>query len=263
MLEITDQVRDLILKTKKGVQYNKDNKENKNNKDNTCLTNNRFLSSSLGSEACASSPNEVSRLGQEEGALPCYSSQVQAPTPFLCQDMLKSAIIQFFDNGEETAQRYKLKIRLNLVDGEDVEFIANLTKDHRNFKKYIPEECREDIIQLSTLMRKDIKKTFGAWPYIGKFHLNEHSSISRTQIEPWTFACVWWDEEAKGWSGFIKVYEFEYEFDLFNNHLTAKQKNSRVKAQHIWKNPKYDTTPRNKTWAQQRLEKQQANKGEI
>ena len=244
----------------KGVgYYNKDNRENKYKKDKTLPTNNAFPPSSLGlasEEALKSIEDSVPlAFSQEEGALP-HLSPAGAPTP-LDENQIKSCIFQLFDNGETSTQRYKFKIRLNLTDGTNPEFIASLTKDFRNFKKYIPEPYRQDIIDMAQEERHRVKKMTGSFPYCGKLHLNQGFSTSRKaiQTEPDTLIICWWDPEEWGWSGVIKIQNWALEFDLFSENLTANQKKQAVKAQGTWQNPKYQKHQRPKTWAEQRAEK--------
>lgn len=248
----------LSKKSTKGVDtYNIDNRDNKDNKNNYCHQEddyNQFLISSVGIASVeALSPEDLSSLSlassQERGALP-HLSQVRAPTP-LDRDQLKGCIMQLFDNGETARQRYKFKIRLNLVDKTNPEFIASLTKDFRNFKKYIPEPYRQDIISMVSEERHRIKKLTGSFPYCGKLHLNTGMTGTK-QTEPDTFVIVWWDPEEKGWSGVIKFQNWAHEFDLFSEYLSAKQKAMGVKCQDNWQNPKYDKKVRPLTWAQQR-----------
>ena len=237
--------------------YNIDNKDNKDNKNNYSERYNRFALCSSGIEADASLIRSSSGplespldLAKGEGALPCLSVAGGAPTP-LDSNQVERFIIQLFDNGEQAFQRYKLKIRLNLTDKENPEFIASLTKDLRNFKKYIPEPYRDEIIEMAVQERKRIKDQFGVYPYLGKFHLNL-GYRKTAQTEPDTFVVVWWDDENKGWSGIFKIQNFVREFDLFTTFLTPAQKAQGVKAQDNWKNPKYDKTVRPLTWAEKR-----------
>lgn len=174
----------------------------------------------------------------------------------LSQEMIERALIQFFDNGEQSFQRYKVKIRLNLRDKTNPEFIASLSKDIRNFRKYIPEECKEYILDIAKQTRKSIKEKFGVYPYIGKFHLNGGQTGKRykvsNQIEPWTFVAVWYDSNEAGWSGLLQMYEWAYQFDLFDNNVTAKQRAVGVKSSMLFINPLYDARVRPQTWAEKR-----------
>jgi hypothetical protein len=246
---------------KKGVgTYNKDNRDNKDNKNNYCERDNKFSPRSLGiasDEALESIlDNHLSLTSSQEGGALLHLSQAGAPTPNLDSDQIKGCIFQLFDNGETAKQRYKFKIRLNLTDGTNPEFIASLTKDFRNFRKYIPEPYRQDIIDMANEERKLIKRQTGSFPYCGKLHLNTaHNPTATKQIEPNTFVVVWWDPEDKGWSGIIKFQDWVKEFDLFTEYLTVKQKAMGVKCQDNWQNPKFDKRVRPLTWAEQRAQK--------
>ncbi len=240
----------------KGVgTYNKDNSNNKNNKNNM-PRNNPFFSLSLGLTSDeVILPVEAKGLlskGQEEAEPDFSQDRIQAPTP-LSEDQIKGWIIQLFDNGETSTQRHKFKIRLNLTDNTNPEFIASLTKDLRNFKKHIPGAKRQEIIDMAMEERSRIKQQTGHWPYLGKLHLNQGFNSGRSQQnEPDTLVIVWWDPEERGWSGIVKIQQWAAEFDLFSDCLTAQQKKMCVKAQDSWRNPKYDTRPRPLTWAEQR-----------
>lgn len=243
-----------------GVHYN--NEDNKENKDKVCGTNNVFSSSSSGPSAYASASSQLNsvydQMSLEESQERNQDDQVgnQQPTPALHQDLIKRALIQLFDNGENSPQRYKAKIRLNLVDDENPEFVASLTRDMRNFKKYIPEECRDEIIKFATDLTQWVKQVYGVKPHLGKFHLNQgRGKHVHSQVEPYCVVGVWWDPDNKAWSGWLKMYDWDYEFDLFTEYLTANQKAQGCKGQHLFTNPKFDTKVRPKTWAQQRAEK--------
>lgn len=248
-----------ILKSisdKKGVDYyNKDNKNNEDNENNYSEHENRFRSVSVGLAADAAQLDYVEGLlsSSQKEAEEDLSSNETLP---LDQDQVERFIVQLFDNGADAFQRYKLKLRLNLTDKTNPEFIASLTKDIRNFKKHIPEPFRDEIIAMAVEERQRIKKQFGVLPYIGKFHLNSGYSSKRknvgNQIEPDTLAIIWWDDENKGWSGIFKIQNFAREFDLFTDYLTPKQRTQGVKAQENWCNPKYDQRVRPQTWAEQR-----------
>ena len=240
-------------KLKKGVDtYNLDNRDNKENENNYCPSDhNSFHIQSLGIASYeAQSPLGSCQVAKAE---PIVLVEATAPTP-LSRDQIKSCVYQLFDNGEKALQRYKFKIRFNLTDGSNPEFIASLTKDFRNFKKYIPEPYRQDIIDMVSEERKRIKKVFGHYPYCGKLHFTTGTNKrgATNQIEPDTFVIVWWNPEDKGWSGIIKFQNWAHEFDLFEQYLTDKQRTMGVKCQDSWKNPKYDRTVRPLTWAQQR-----------
>jgi hypothetical protein len=241
----------------KGVgYYNKDKRENRDKRDKTLSeTHNSSLPLSLGVVANATLKSGESPLDEvkREGALPIIS-QAAAPTP-LDADQIRSCVFQLFDNGEQSTQRYKYKLTLNLTDGTNPEFIASLTKDLRNFKKHVPEPNRQEIIDLAMDERRLIKKQTGNWPYIGKLHLNAGFGDHKKsiQVEPDTLVVIWWDPEERGWSGIVKLQNWVHEFDLFEQYVTAKQRAHGVRAQDNWQNPKYDKRQRPQTWAEQRF----------
>lgn len=241
----------------KGVHYNIDNIDNRNNKENIEQMSNGFLTSSIGVVTDVTPSHEADHLSsgqKEEGALP--SIGIIQPTP-LCENDVKRALTQLFDNGETSSQRYKLKVGIDLVNGERVEFIASLTKDMRNFKKYIPEDSRELILKIANEYRKSIKAKHQTYPYLGKFHMNMGRGRNiHSQVEPNTIAIVWYNAEERGWSGALMIYDWVYEFDLFDDYVNEKQKKTGLKCQDIWKNPKHDNTERPLTWAQLRAQKQ-------
>jgi hypothetical protein len=253
--------------TDRGVEYyNKE--EQRITKDNllvaspaTMTKKNDFLSSSSGL-APASLSHQAVAFAEVNLGVPDETIVVASEEGFtLNESMIERAPIQLWDNGESAFRRYKLKVRLNLVDDkENPEFIASLTKDFRNFKKYIPAECKDHIVEKAGEIRKAIKAKHGSFPYIGKFHLSTSyvdgkRSKAQNQIEPWTFAAVWWDPEERGWSGVLCIHDWVYEFDLFEDNLTVKQKSAGCKAATLYINPQHDKRVRPKTWAQRRSEK--------
>jgi hypothetical protein len=244
------------LKSKKPVgYYNEDNKEKKDNENNYCnasRSDNGFSPSSLESSPGAQSFKEVQvplAFGQKGEEEPLDSGPREAAGPMPIFGDMKTAIIQFFDNGETQYQRYKCKVRINLTDGENPEFIANLTKEWGNFKKYIPEECKGQIIKEVMAIRKAVKEQYGVYPYIGKFHLNTKEP-SRT-IEPYTFAAIWYNASERSWSGILRICDWEHKFDLITQFITDKQRSAGVKAQDTFTHPDHQKK-RPLTWAERR-----------
>lgn len=243
-----------LLQKKCVGSYNKE--ERSIIKDNLLEGNedNRLGFPSSGREADASRGDAIASPFQVGSSDFGVGSEPEEEEKVLNSDMIARAMLQLFDNGEKAFQRYKFKIRLNLVDNTNPEFIASLTKDFRNFKKYIPEEGREDIIDLAKAVRKKIKSQFGTYPYIGKFHLNQGRKGRKfrncNQTEPHTFVAVWWDAEEHGWSGMIALHNWSHEFDLFDLNISAKQKATGVKASVLYINPLHDKRERPLTYAQ-------------
>jgi hypothetical protein len=217
----------------------------------------KFNGSTSSTSVASPEINIVSDFLPFEEALASGEPVASASTPILNRAMVERAVITFFDNGETAKQRYKIAIRLNLKD-EDTktspEFIAPLTKDGRTFRRYTAPGTRDDLIDFHNEMRVYVKQLgVDNKPYFGKFHLNQNNwgnGISKIQVEPNSYASVWYDGE--GWSGVLKIYDFVLPFDLFNTNITEKQTKMGVKSTYLWQNPKYEKTQRPLTWAQKR-----------
>lgn len=211
------------------------------------------------------SPTSPEVRGQEE-ALPDFSHlEYQAPTspPDVITDQhIKRAVIQYYQNaGANKLQKHKLKVRLNcdFGDGEEsVEFIAALTQDLGNFKKYHPEQSKEYIQSLVDSSRKQIKQSMEVTPHMGKFHNNTGWNSQGTQfnqIEPWTACLVWYDKLARQYKCWIRIYQWEEVFELRTDTVTDKQLKANVKAQTLWHNPLHMNIQRPQTWAEKRFGK--------
>lgn len=215
------------------------------------ITNDNILTSSIsfGQEAFASQKPMLAGQ-QEEGLLDPKAEPVLQAAPVLDEDQVLRCVIQLFDNGEGQRQRYKLKVRLNLKDGSNAEFVAPLTKDRRNFVRYIPEPGRSEIIKAADQFNKQIKSKYNVNAWLGKPHFNRGRSQTKTrnQVEPESFVGVYYKQQERSWAGILKIYDFAILFDLYND-MTFKQSLSGVKGQTLWINPKYQQ-PRPPTWAQ-------------
>jgi len=228
-------------------------KKNTKNENNSCIT-------SFGLEADASKDVQGSLDPRPKGLLDTHS-QTGLPTPdYTDEDIInfdikaiKRYLVQLFDNGDQALQRYKVRIRFNLVDDLNAEFIASVSKDYRNFVKYLPEQDREQIkAEIKDIMR-GVKLKYGIQPYIGKFHENmgRKTKSTRSQVEPLTYVAVWWDQENRGWECIIRIKEFAEQISLFDHHITAKQKQAGLRAQDLWINKQYDVRYKGvRTWSE-------------
>jgi hypothetical protein len=202
------------------------------------------------------------REGQEEAEPDFSHSAYQAPTSppdLIASKHIKRAIIQYYQNdGKNQLQKHKLKIRLNCDFGdgaENVEFIAALTQDLGNFKKYHPEESRDWIQAWVDSSRRLIKKTYDVRAHLGKFHANagwntKHAQVN--QIEPWSACLVWYNRISRSYWCIVRVYAWEEAFELGTETLSDKQTKANVKAQKLWYNPEHLNLVRPKTWAEKR-----------
>lgn len=246
--------------TDRGVEYYNIKITKREHKDNIIEMGVAPFSSSseaIASEDILSSSPEDCQSGE---ALPQVSHCAEAhPTPqqstphdLIKNEMVKRCLVQLFKNDD----RYKLKIRINaLINGEDVDidFIAPLTQDRRNFKQYMPEECGDWFIDWSDKQVKGIKEMFGVKSYRGKFHEAQSFKAGRktmTQIEPWCQCVVWYNPEIKTWSFLLNIYDFELCKELQDQGITPAQKKSNLHRQELWINPLHDTRSRPKTWAE-------------
>lgn len=251
---------------KKGVGYNnRDNKENKENKENTDTRSASLSSCPEATPPSQATPSQAiveSILSpSQEVAKPEYCLAMEAPTPDEDSSLINKAFVHralftLYDNGESTTkshQRYKFQVTINPADkpSDKHEFIGSLTKDLRNFKKYLPEGIDyEDIKQLRT----QVKKRYGSYPYIGKLHYNHgrKTHSQRNQNEPYSFVAVYYNEAEKGWDFILNMYDWIHQGSLYDSNLTKKQESQNVKATDIWFNPDYEhpqINERNKTFA--------------
>lgn len=242
----------------RGVEYYNIKTTKREHKENIIEMDLPSFASSSGAIAPADMSSSFSEEGQTEEAKPqVILNAIAYPTPrdLIKSNFVKKSFIQLYKNDD----KYKLRVRLNLViDGEDetADFIAPLTVDRRNFKKYLPEECAEWFTNWSDEWCRNIKDIIGVKAYRGKFHSTQKYKPgvkTLTQIEPWSQCVVWYHPEQKTWNYSLSIYEFEHCGIMSDEGLTIKQKQSNLHRQNIWLNPKYDLRERPKTWAQRRM----------
>ncbi len=169
----------------------------------------------------------------------------------LAQDDVKRAYITFFKN----PKRNSVSVRLNLADGNNVQFIAslqpksNLTSFLRHTDAHT-EQAREWFVAL----RKHCKDTYGNRPQTGKFHENKYlktDKLQPTTVEPGCYASVVYDPFEKVYKAWLMIYDFSLEcIDLDDSNLTDAQKANNVRGSHLYINPTHDTRKRPLTWAQ-------------
>lgn len=243
------------LNDTRGVEYNikitkRKQKENIIEMDSLSPSSSEVVTSG---EIMSSSFSEEGHLGEAEPQESHCAIAHPTPHNLIKQDDVRRAFFQLYKNDE----KYKLKIRLNLImDGQEhtADFIAPLTTDRRNFKKYVPEECGDWFIDWSDTQFRHIKEQVGVKAYRGKFHMAQAYKSGRkviTQIEPWCQCVVWFNPESKSWWYIVSCYAFEQIGEMSDEGLTIQQKKANLHRQNIWTNPKHDTRIRPQTWAQQ------------
>lgn len=201
---------------------------------------------------CEASPLEDSMPRGEGEPLDSGAEAEEAP---LGPHNVKRALIQLFKNDTQK----KVKIRVNLSDGSNAEFIAPLqrTSNLTNFLKHTGE-YKEDARQWFTTLRKHCKDTYGARPEQGKFHLNtgkRTNKIKTITVEPDCYASVVYNAQDRIYVGYVKLYDLILEDIQFESeYLTNLQKKTNVKGQYLYINPCFDLRKRPKTFAQLRKE---------
>jgi hypothetical protein len=213
-----------------------------------------FCGDSTPPSSCPLDPGQT-EAALPRGEVPGAIAHPTPPTDLIQQDMVVKSYLQLFKNDDKN---YKLKIRLNLIDGTDADFIAKLTTDRRNFTKYLPPECGTWFKDWSDCQVADIKQKFGVKPYRGKFHLAQEYRPGRkilTQVEPWCQCVVWYNPEQRQWWAGVSIYEFELMRPLTQESITLAQQRRNLHCQDIWINPKHDQRQRPKTFWQIRMSK--------
>lgn len=165
---------------------------------------------------------------------------------------VKRCLIQLFGNKEGR----KLKVRLNLTDDSNVEFIAPLQPKSNltNFLKHTGDS-KDFAREWFTSIRKKAKATFNVQPQQGKFHLNRgrKTKMQLTQVEPECYGAIAYDADCGEYAVYIKLYDlWILEEHLTSDYLTEAQKKTNVRGQRLWINPIFDTRERPLTWAETR-----------
>jgi len=235
-----------------GVEYY-NIEEQKNNKEEHIATTPSLISLDKASPNSIDSLLAQERLDSRERKV-VMEDEISEEEPPLGPHNVKRAIVQLFNN--EGGQR-KLKIRLNLDDGTNAEFIApmqpksNLT----NFLRYTADS-KEVAREVFTGMRKHVKDLLGVTPQQGKFHENtgaRATTMKPIQVEPGCYGAIGWNGEDKTYIGWIVLYGLYLRaFALDDGYISDKQKASGVRGQYLWINPKFDQRKRPLTWAEKR-----------
>jgi hypothetical protein len=166
---------------------------------------------------------------------------------------IKRAMIQFFNNPDGR----KFKVRVNLADGTNAEFIAPLQpiSNLTNFLKHTGDH-KEDAREWFTEIRAYCKKQYETKPQQGKFHENTGKRGQRMKtiaVEPSCYGSVCYNPEDRSYIGFVKIYDLILsDIGLEEGYLTELQKKNNVRGQYLWINPRFDTRERPLTWAEKR-----------
>lgn len=223
--------------------YNKE--EYKDNKEEYIANGSSLLSSGRTS----SSDQEALPQGSLDPAE--RRSGIDSLPPPISQDDVARAYITLFKN----PKRNSISVRLNLADGNNVQFIAslqpkgNLTSFLRHTGTH-KEQAREWFVAL----RKHCKETYGNRPQTGKFHENNYlktDKLQPTTVEPGCYASVVYDPFEKVYKAWLMIYDFSLEgIDLDDGNLTDAQRANNVRGSHLYINPTHDKRKRPQTWAE-------------
>jgi hypothetical protein len=228
------------MNSAKGIDYyNEDNKDNKEKEENEDII--------AGAVAPCNGVNPLASpwsgcATEEEVAVPPVNPVMGlgSATAILDKSKVLRAAVQLFDNGPAEPQRYKLKVRLNLVDGTHVEFIAALTQRIQNFKKHIPQPYTDALIDAARMFREQIFRKYSVYPFLGKFHRNLGRSAKNTRnvknIEPNTMAVVWFNTEDQHWTYTFQIHDLVIQGDLDETYVSAKQQQVGLLAKDLWTN---------------------------
>jgi hypothetical protein len=234
-----------------GIDYYNIEEHNNNKREHSC---NDCVSVPVGraspsahevSEFLDSRPREKEEL-LDSGA----EAEDQAP---LGPHNIKRAMIQFFNNPDGR----KLKIRVNLEDGTNAEYIAPLqpVSNLTNFLKHTGD-YKENAREWFTAMRSYCKKAYETKPQQGKFHENTGKRGQRMKtitVEPSCYASVCYNPTDRNYISFVKLYDLILtDIGLEDGYLSELQKKTNVRGQFLWINPKFDTRQRPLTWAEKR-----------
>ena len=181
-------------------------------------------------------------------------------TPAFGPHNIKRSVWQIFRNDTGA---YKIKCRLNMTDGDSVEFIAPLQKTPKksNFVKHAPDP--EQASDFWCDSRRFVKNKYNIQPLLGKFHEKTGGRKNVKQsftVEPECYAAVWFDQELKSYRFSAKIYDYTMHEEIIDDaYITQKQKDTGVVGQTLWINPAYDTRQRPITAAERRRLGKRAN----
>lgn len=181
---------------------------------------------------------------------------VKAAAP-LGNHNVKRALVQLFKNPNGAK---KVKIRLNLDDGENPEFIAPLQprSNLTNFLKHTGE-YKEQAREWFKELRAHSKSRYGVTPQQGKFHLKTGKRENKMQtitVEPECYCAVSYCQEDRVYVGYLKLYDLWLPEIVFEDqYLSEKQRKSSVRGQTLWINPRFDERVRPLTWQERRKQK--------
>ena len=239
---------------KNGIEYYNKEKET-NNKEQDIAK--HICDVSLG-RTSSSDPTDIGSLAQGSPEPREREVVLEGEEAPLGPHNVKRAVFTLFNNA---GGRRNLAVRLNLTDTDNANFVASL-QPRSNITNYLKHTG--DHKESARIWFKEVRtygKTHYTMPQQGKWHENVHrkgKALQPIQVEPMCYASVAYDPQEKEYRLFAKLYDLIlWDVPLDSGYLSDKQKDTGVRGQHLYINPRFDTRQRPKTWAQKRKESQQ------
>ena len=233
-----------------GIEYYNKEEEN-NNKEQDIAK--HICDVSLG-RTSSSDPTDIGSLAQGSSEPREVEVVLEGAEEAPLSDLnVKRALFTMFNND---GGRRNLAVRLNLADDTNADFVASL-QPRSNITNYLKHtgEFKESAREWFRAVRKYGKENY-TMPQQGKWHENVHrkgKTLQPIQVEPMCYASAAYDPEDKQYVMFVKLYDLIlWDVPLDAGYLSAKQKETGVRGQYLWINPRFDTRVRPLTWAQKR-----------
>jgi len=239
-----------------GVEYYNIEEQNYNKEEHIATTR-PLVSSGRTSSSEASPPSKETGLAQGSSEPRERKVVLEAEEAPLGPHNVKRAIVQLFNN--EDGKR-KLKIRLNLSDGTNAEFIAPLQPKSNltNFLRYTADD-KQLARKVFTSIRSHVKETLGVTPQQGKFHERvgtRTNKMQTIQVEPGCYGAIGYNTQEKQYQAWIVMYDLHLaDIPLDDTYISEKQKRVGVRGEYLWINPRFDERKRPLTWAEKRKQR--------
>jgi len=211
--------------------YNNSNNSNKKNKEKNMRDGFRSTS---GFEPLRETDTSCLSTSREAEGVSCSRPDWEST--------IQQAVFHFWDNGDDAKRRYKTHIQLQLTEKRiKFEYIANMTKDLRDFKKHI---AQSDIALahefISTVKQHTAANNYNK-PYYGKLRVKEGKNSVAKQIEPHAYIATWYDADENAWDLFLFYKGWTYQGYFQTANLSKSQRAGGCKGYDMYKksSPEY------------------------
>lgn len=134
-------------------------------------------------------------------------------------------------------QRHKIRVSIDFIDKTKVQFLANMNKDMRVFKKHLPDENKELVLGWINHWRADLAIKGIERPYMGKLRASGKYRKGRKLLIPGAAIMMWYHASEKAWDGMFLFDDFHCQISFFTDKLTAKQRATNCRGYDMWHNP--------------------------